>query len=101
MSLRCFGFDSQQASQQHHDIIEKQKVELENLLREKKDEAAASAKEISGLRLRIVALETQLGESQAVKETLSPDICTLTVFFVLVLCSVLMLTSCNTQNVSD
>jgi hypothetical protein len=37
------------------------------------DEAAASAKEISSLRLRVVALEAQLGKDQAVNETSSED----------------------------
>lgn len=44
---------------------------MEILQREKKDEAAESAKQISGLRLRVVELETQLGKGQATKETFS------------------------------
>ena len=50
-------------------IIDEQKIELETLQREKREQAAASAKEISSLRLQVVALETQLG--QAANETCS------------------------------
>ena len=42
-------------------IVEDQKIELENLHREKKDEATANAKEVSSLRLQVKELETQQG----------------------------------------
>jgi hypothetical protein len=64
MSVGCFGFGNQQASQLSR-IADKHKIELDNLQREKKEEAAASAKEISGLRNRITALEAQLGNGKA------------------------------------
>ena len=70
MSFRCFGVGSQQTSQLSR-VVDEQKIELEILQREKKDEAAESAKQISGLRLRVVELETQLGKGQATKETFS------------------------------
>jgi hypothetical protein len=52
-------------------IIDEQKIELENLRREKKEELAASSKEISSLRLRVAALENQLDKSQVDAETSS------------------------------
>ena len=70
MSFKCFGVGSQQTSQLSR-VVDEQRIELEILQREKKDEAAESAKQISGLRLRVVELETQLGKGQATKETFS------------------------------
>jgi hypothetical protein len=70
MSFRCFGVGSQQTSQLSR-VVDEQRIELEILQREKKDEAAESAKQISGIRLRVVELETQLGKGQATKETFS------------------------------
>jgi beta-phosphoglucomutase-like phosphatase (HAD superfamily) len=64
MSVGFFAFGDQQASQLSR-IGDKHKIELENLRREKTEEAAASAKEISGLRNRINALEAQLGNGKA------------------------------------
>ena len=52
-------------------IVDEQKIELGNLQREKEELAAASAKEISGLRLRVVELETQLGKAHSVNATSS------------------------------
>jgi hypothetical protein len=52
-------------------IIDEQKIELENLRRDKKEEAAASSKEISSLRLRVAALENQLDKNRADAETSS------------------------------
>jgi hypothetical protein len=54
-------------------IIDEHKIELENLRREKKEEAAARAKEISSLRLRVAALENQLDKNKADAETSSED----------------------------
>ena len=51
-----------QEGQRKRRIVDELKIELENLQRQNKEEAEASAKEISSLRLRVVALETQLGK---------------------------------------
>jgi hypothetical protein len=52
-------------------LIDEQKLELENLRREKMEEAAVSVNAISSLRLRILALEAQLDKGQADAETSS------------------------------
>ena len=48
-----------------------ERIELETLQREKNDEAAECAMQIrlSGLRLRVVELETQLGKAHSVNAT--------------------------------
>ena len=66
--MSCFGFGSQQTTQLRC-VVDEQKIELENLRREKKEEAAASEKEISSLRLRVMALETQLGLCKSANDT--------------------------------
>ena len=66
----CVSEFEQQASQLSR-IVDERKIELDNLHREKKEEAAASAKELSGLRLRVGELETLLGKDQEVNKTSS------------------------------
>ncbi len=61
--MSCFSVGSQPTSLKR--IIDEQKSELESLHREKKDEAAASNNEISSLRQRVIALETQLGQCKS------------------------------------
>jgi hypothetical protein len=58
-----------QQTTQLHCVVDEQKIELENLRREKKEEAAASEKEISSLRLRVMSLESQLGLCKFANET--------------------------------
>ena len=61
--------ESEQQASQLSRIVDEQKIALDNLQREKREEAAASAKELTGLRLRVVELETLLSKGQAVNET--------------------------------
>ena len=75
MSLRCVGIGSQQTSQLSR-IIDEQRVEiieLETLQRENKVEAAESAQQISGLRLRVVELETQVTQLGRAHSVIAPN----------------------------
>jgi hypothetical protein len=73
-SMSCFSFGSQPTNQLRR-IIDEQKIQLEDLHREKKEEAAASSHEISTLRLRVMALENQLGLSKSAKEAANEAEC--------------------------